>query len=349
MKPAQSHDRPEVSALETLLRFWEMRTVDAAAIAFWISIASFLVSTAFELGTVGAIIGMAGTSACGFSWLFARALFQKDAGQELWPLILVGGLIAIRLPLDLFGGTLHGPGLIATGLAMAATLHALLSSTVLLLAFVEAWRGYRSDLPPAERRFRLTFASAYGSLVIIAVIWLNNTPEGSLASRSGDMIRMLAASVAVMLTLWAWRFRKRHPHPSRKRQPRRFEAHSAEGIELGQRILTLLQEQRIYLEPELKLADLAERLNEPDHKARNAITGALGFRNFNAMVNQFRIQAAKVLLEDVETRNTSILSIALDCGFSSIGPFNRAFKLETGQTPSAYRKERVVTCAGTTP
>jgi len=347
MRPAEPLDRADSSTVQRFLRFWEIRTVDTAAIAFWISIASFLISTAFKLGPVGVIIGIAGTSACGFSWLFARAIFQKDAGQELWPLILVGGLIAIGLPLDLVDGAPHGPGLTATGLGMAATIHALLSSTVLLLAFVEAWRGYRADLPRAERRFRLTFASAYGSLLIVSVIWLNNTPEGSWASRSGDMIRMLTASVAVMLSLWAWRFRKRHPHPRRKRLPRRSAAHSAGDVELGQRILTLLQNERIYLEPELKLADLAERLSEPDHRARRAITGALGFRNFNSMVNRFRIQAAKALLEDIKTQDTSILAIALDCGFSSIGPFNRAFKLETGQTPSAFRKERLATSSGT--
>ena len=33
-----------------------------------------------------------------------------------------------------------------------------------------------------------------------------------------------------------------------------------------------------------------------------------------------------------------ILTIALDSGFQSLGPFNRAFKAETGMTPSAYRR-----------
>ena len=33
------------------------------------------------------------------------------------------------------------------------------------------------------------------------------------------------------------------------------------------------------------------------------------------------------------------LTIALDAGFSSLGPFNRAFKAETGVTPSEYRRQ----------
>jgi len=33
-----------------------------------------------------------------------------------------------------------------------------------------------------------------------------------------------------------------------------------------------------------------------------------------------------------------ILTIALDAGFQSIGPFNRAFKAHTGMTPSEFRR-----------
>jgi AraC-like DNA-binding protein len=33
-----------------------------------------------------------------------------------------------------------------------------------------------------------------------------------------------------------------------------------------------------------------------------------------------------------------VLTIALDAGFSSLGPFNRAFKADTGLTPTEYRR-----------
>ncbi|MBS0401235.1 MAG: helix-turn-helix domain-containing protein [Proteobacteria bacterium] len=32
-----------------------------------------------------------------------------------------------------------------------------------------------------------------------------------------------------------------------------------------------------------------------------------------------------------------ILSIALECGYGSIGPFNRAFRQRFGMTPTEYR------------
>ena len=64
---------------------------------------------------------------------------------------------------------------------------------------------------------------------------------------------------------------------------------------------------------------------------------ALGFRNFNQMANRFRIEEAKRRLADPALRRLPILTIAYDCGFGSVGPFNRAFKAETGLTPLEFR------------
>jgi AraC-like DNA-binding protein len=36
----------------------------------------------------------------------------------------------------------------------------------------------------------------------------------------------------------------------------------------------------------------------------------------------------------------SRLTIARDAGFGSIGPFNRAFKADTGGTPTEFRRDR---------
>lgn len=323
------------------LRLWETRAVDVAAFAFWVSIASFLVSTAFELGTLGVLASIAGTSACGFSWLLARAVFRSDAGQEIWPLAIVGVLVGTGVLLQVFESEQSGTGLLAMGLGMAASVHGLLGSTVLLLAFVEAWLGYRADLPAREKRFRVAFAVVYGGLLATSVIWLRSTPDGSWADQSGDTIRMVCAGLAVAFSVWAWRFRKQHPHPKPKRRQRRPASISDDEAALARRLLNRLEDDKIFLEPDLKLSDLAARLGEADYKVRNAITGALGFRNFNNMINHFRINTAKDALADSGRQHLSILAVALDCGFSSIGPFNRAFKLETGQTPSAYRDQRV--------
>ena len=96
-------------------------------------------------------------------------------------------------------------------------------------------------------------------------------------------------------------------------------------------------EEAFHAAPNLKVADLARRLGEPDYKVSRCITASLGFANFNQMLNAYRVARAREMLADPALRNRSILLIALDCGFGSIGPFNRAFKAAAGVTPRAFR------------
>ena len=86
-----------------------------------------------------------------------------------------------------------------------------------------------------------------------------------------------------------------------------------------------------------RLERLADRLAVPEYRLRRHINQHLGFRNFSQMANHFRIEEAKRRLADPALRRLPILTIAYDCGFGSIGPFNRAFKAQTGVTPQAFR------------
>jgi AraC-like DNA-binding protein len=43
-------------------------------------------------------------------------------------------------------------------------------------------------------------------------------------------------------------------------------------------------------------------------------------------------------LTDPAKRDLPILTLALEAGFQSIGPFNRAFKAATGTTPTEFRQ-----------
>lgn len=79
----------------------------------------------------------------------------------------------------------------------------------------------------------------------------------------------------------------------------------------------------------------------PEHQLRALINGELGHRNFSAFLNAYRLTEAKRLLADPEQARRQVLQIALDVGFGSIAPFNRAFKEATGRTPTEFRKEKL--------
>ena len=71
---------------------------------------------------------------------------------------------------------------------------------------------------------------------------------------------------------------------------------------------------------------------------RQLINSQLGFRNFGAFLNHFRVREARKLLADPAQKQLGIAEIAYRFGYSSLGPFNRAFKEIVGQTPTEFRK-----------
>jgi AraC-like DNA-binding protein len=89
----------------------------------------------------------------------------------------------------------------------------------------------------------------------------------------------------------------------------------------------------------LTIGGVAEEIGVPEHRLRRLINDHLGHRNFTAFVNTRRIEAAKRILSDPTQTRTTVAAIAFDLGFGSLGPFNRAFKEATGQTPTQWRRQ----------
>jgi len=311
--------------------------------AFWalfaVSVAFFCAAVALDgrLGPVSDLAAIAGGATCGFAWLFARALFRPPAAPPAaWPLVVVGLLIATGALVRLFGAA---AGSESGLLRMVANLHGLASSTVLLLALVEASNGVRAVLPRAERRFRAAFAAGYAALLAVSVIWAGGAAEGSLAARIGDEIRVASAFAALLGAAVALRWRLAHPQPAEPgRRAASRPAPTADDRALAARVLRLVRDEAAYAEPDLKVADLARRLGEPEYRVSRAIARALEFDNFNQLVNHHRVEHARRRLADPAEDGRPILDIALECGFSSIGPFNRAFKAAIGRTPREYRR-----------
>jgi AraC-like DNA-binding protein len=94
----------------------------------------------------------------------------------------------------------------------------------------------------------------------------------------------------------------------------------------------------LYRDPELTLSAVADQLGLPDYRLRDLIHNRLGHRNFPAFVNAYRLAEVEQNLIDPALVRRPILTLALEAGFGSIGPFNRAFRERHGLTPSEYRK-----------
>jgi len=103
----------------------------------------------------------------------------------------------------------------------------------------------------------------------------------------------------------------------------------------------MIEHDKVYREPDLSIASLAQKLGIPEYRLRRLINEQLGHRNFSAFINGYRLAEAEAALGDPPQADVPVLTIALDAGFGSIGPFNRAFKAHTGLTPTEYRRARL--------
>ncbi len=308
---------------------------------FAVSISSFILSGTLgdRLGPLEIIFALVGAATCGWAWLFTRSLFRPIEAMGRWPLVVVGVLFvvcAIRtvLPPEWAEGS---------ALRMLGNISVMTSSTVLLLTLFEAVDGFGEHRQRKERAFRLAVMTGYGGLLAFAVLWVDSAEPGSFAHRWGETIDVACAVVALSMAWLAVRFRLANPLPRtasalKKAAPRA--AATSQDKALARKVMAALEDEAVFTTPNLKVADVARLLGEADYKVTQCVTGVLGYPNFNQLINQLRVARAARMLADPVFAHRAVLWIAMDCGFGSIGPFNRAFKAQTGKTPTAYRAEK---------
>lgn len=278
-------------------------------------------------GGVSTGFAVFGLGACGWAWLLTRALFEPATVREAWWPRIVVGIVAVSSAL----AVLAPSGSVAE--RVADNIYALSGSAALLLTFVEPFNRYSRDMASGEKRFRLAFLGIYALLVAASMLGLwaaSGSPEDALRD---NLIKISCAVVGLGAAMAAVGFRLGHPltEPVAVRR-----APTTEDSRLAERLMRLLREEGIDREPDLRIADVAARLGEPEYRVSQCISAALEFPNFNRLINHHRIERARTALADPADER-SILVIAFDCGFGSIGPFNRAFREQVGTTPRAYR------------
>lgn len=109
-------------------------------------------------------------------------------------------------------------------------------------------------------------------------------------------------------------------------------------VELSTRLDNLMLNEKIFLDNEINLATVAERLNISIHDASYLINKVTG-DNFYNFINKFRVEEAKELLTSAKVDKLNMLGIAFESGFNSKTTFNTAFKKQVGISPSEYAKQ----------
>jgi AraC-like DNA-binding protein len=280
--------------------------------------------------------------ACGGSvvfWLWARAAFDDDFVLRRWHGALWAAIVGCQLFVS--GWSAQWPAL---GLALERALPFVYLGLALLAA-AQTLATWRADLVEGRRRLRL--AVLIGTSAYIAI--------GAFQSfSSGSSIASLASAfgLCVLLSLGGWNLlgatgTPEGPGPLPAAAgflggaPATLpEAAKPSAIEpaLLRRLQRLMTVERAYRREGLTIGSLSAELGVPEYRLRQLINEGLGHRNFNAFLNSYRIEEAKAALADPGQEQVPVLTIAMDTGFQSIGPFNRAFKAATDLTPTEFRR-----------
>jgi AraC-like DNA-binding protein len=104
--------------------------------------------------------------------------------------------------------------------------------------------------------------------------------------------------------------------------------------ELMRRICLLMEEQKLYLNSELKLNDVADALNTNRNLISSCINSQQGI-SFSQFVNGYRVEYAKDLIR--RKPDMKISEVWMQSGFSTETSFFRTFKAVTGMTPTEWK------------
>ncbi len=110
---------------------------------------------------------------------------------------------------------------------------------------------------------------------------------------------------------------------------------AAEAKNLSTQLNHLMEKEKIYADADLKLSDVASKMNILPHTLSQLINDNLG-KSFTTLVNEYRVQEAKDLI--VSNTQIKLEAVGYDCGFNSKSTFYSAFKKITNTTPAKYKE-----------
>ena len=267
-------------------------------------------------------------------WLFTRAAFDDSfrptPWHAVWWLLLVICSRTASFGID-----------VAANWPLAAAAR-LVPVIFVLLAVVQTVTGWREDLVEGRHRLRLfILAAVVLHTAVSAAVDISIGPDHvppAVHLLNAAALSLIAAVIAVALLhadLVGFLADSGPPAAVVIREEAPAEPIDPALLSELERLMTV---ERLYRREGLTIGDLAAKLGLPEHRLRRTINGGLGFRNFSEYLNRHRLADVKQALADPAQRDVPILTIALDAGFQSLSPFNRAFKADTGVTPTEFRR-----------
>jgi AraC-like DNA-binding protein len=320
----------------TLLLWRERRHSRVAVLTaiFVVSVACYLVLPSLLTHAVPRPLQlsvMVGALAIPFAfWLATRLHFEDGFSPAAWQVAILSALLAARVGLAAGRGPASQGGYGPTPWTLASNGMAMV---VVADALRRIHKGARVDLLLTRLRVRYGVLLACGVYALLVLAAEASVTPGSPADRWLSLLNAVGLYLLVLAT--SELLLRVHPDFLKSAAPRAMPPGLAG---LPDTLAQLIDGERVYATAGLTIGTLAARLGEPEYKVRQLINAQLGFRNFNAFLNHYRVRDARRLLADPAQASLGIAEVAYRLGYASLGPFNRAFKEMVGQTPSEFRR-----------
>lgn len=167
----------------------------------------------------------------------------------------------------------------------------------------------------------------------IFIIWLFY----NLVPYTSYVFGAISFSFVFYLLLLLWIFKRRN-NSSFLAQAVKYankKIFKEEADAISRKLHDLFAQESLYKNPELKLSQLAARLDIAPHLLSQYLNDNLG-KSFSHFINEYRIQAAEEMLK--HKHQLTLEAIGQECGFKSNSSFYTAFKKFKGQTPARFKK-----------
>jgi AraC-like DNA-binding protein len=271
-------------------------------------------------------------------WLFTRALFDETFKLRAWYALAWGAVTVFSFVNCMWIAP-------AGNLRISIIAVNLVALGFIALAVTQTISSWSDDLVERRRRVRVFIVGAsalYGGINAVLQILL---PIGAAAEIASTVNSAVLTGVVAAICYAMMRVDGADLFPAAPEtapvlivpgQP--TAAEDAGDRKLVDALMRLMGDERIYRHDNITIGSLANKLGIPEYRLRRLINQRLGYRNFNVFLNNHRIEEAKAALSDPTQAEVPVITIAMDAGFQSLGPFNRAFKATTGVTPTEYRR-----------
>ena len=105
--------------------------------------------------------------------------------------------------------------------------------------------------------------------------------------------------------------------------------------ELHKKLVAYVEKEKPYINPDLKMGDLASALDTSSHSLSYLLNQYLN-QSYYDFINEYRVTQFKKMVADSQYSRYTLTALAELCGFSSRASFFRSFKKSTGVTPNEY-------------